>query len=410
MPISADVDLALRRFYSGSYQQMQYQNNVLQGILKKQFGCGGDRFYQTVSYGAGAGQSATFTTAQGVSTALSKRARYAISYGKHYAIGKVDNDAIRQSQNDKSALVRILADEIMATMRKAADCLEWDLFGDGYGTVGIISAFATNTITMTRVSDALNFDVGSTYNLATAANAASLLDAGATGTCTAVNANTGVVTFAVNIATTFPSVAVTNTIHRAGDKLTATMLKTPGLAAWLPVVAPTGVDFTGTDRSVDSRQYGRIVSGVGKAVRDVILELATGISAQGGTPSIALLNYETFLKLQQEYENKTIADSVPAVGEGGKNVAGVFYNGFKISGPKGPITVLSAVKCPSDRLYVLQPDTICVPVVGSEIFQNTLSGGGIVMDNEATDSVEFRRLFQGTMSMNAPGWNGVATV
>ena len=410
MAISTDVDNALKRFYSKTYEHMQYENNVLLGMLKKQFGCGGDKFYQTVSYGAGAGQSATFGTAQGVSTTLSKRKRFALGYGKHYAIGKVDNDAIRQSQNDASAVVRILSDEIMATMRKATDCTEWDLFGDGYGTVGSIGSNTGATITLARVSDALNFDVGSTYNLATSATAASLLDSGATGTVIGVNANTGVVTFAAAVATTWPSIANGQTIHRAGDKLTATMLKTPGLAAWLPTTAPTTTDFTGEDRSVDSRLYGRIVSGTGKAVRDTVLELATGIAAQGGTPRIALLNYETFLKMQMEYENKTIADTVPAVGEGGKNVAGVFYNGFKIAGPKGAITVLSATKCPSDRLYVLQPDTWTVPVVGKELFQNTLSGSGIVMDNEATDSVEFRRLFQGTLSCSAPGWNGVATV
>lgn len=411
MAISSDADAALKRYYIATYEHMQYSDAAFLGSLRKTFGCGGEKAYQTVSYGAGAGQSATFATAKAVSGTLSKRARWGVAWGKHYAVGKVDNDEIRLSGSDTTSVVRLLADEIKVTLAKAGDILEADMFTDGYGTIGSIGSFTGSTITLARASDALNFDIGSTVNLAATANAATLLNSGATGTVQGVDTNTGIITFTAAVATTWAAIAIGQTIHRAGDKVDATPIKAVGLAGWLPTTAPSTsvADFTGAIRGNDSRLYGRIVSGVGKTVRDAILETATQVSAAGGKPNVAWLNYANFLKLQQEYENKTIVDSVPAYGEGGKKVAGVFYNSFKIGGPKGPISVMSSTKCPSDRIYVLTSDTFRLNVVGKELLSNTLKEGSLVMDNEATDTVEFRRLFQGQMTCDAPGWNGVAT-
>ena len=85
------------------------------------------------------------------------------------------------------------------------------------------------------------------------------------------------------------------------------------------------------------------------------------------------------------------------------------FQGIKISGPKGPVTVYQDINCPNGKAYALQLNTWKLRSTGKV---PTLydTDGLTMLRGTTTDDLEVRAYYYAVLGCNAPGWNGVASL
>ena len=86
--------------------------------------------------------------------------------------------------------------------------------------------------------------------------------------------------------------------------------------------------------------------------------------------------------------------------------AGIGFEGAKIHGPAGAISVYPDTFCPDDKAYVLTLDSWTFRTLGPA--PRFLDLDGLKSQREATaDAIEWRLGYFGNLCCCAPGWNGV---
>ena len=80
-----------------------------------------------------------------------------------------------------------------------------------------------------------------------------------------------------------------------------------------------------------------------------------------------------------------------------------------MQGPKGTVTVIPAVFCPADHMYILDSSTWKLGAPDGEIIKPaTKNGEPVELSTSDANEVRFRAL--GFFYCTAPGYNGVARV
>jgi hypothetical protein len=235
----------------------------------------------------------------------------------------------------------------------------------------------------------------------------------AIGYIIAVNRSAGTVTVSAsaggaagtpsNWSTSFKYLAVSGDINFvSGGLATASALRVSGLAAWLPVTAPSSGDsFWGVDRSADvTRLAGVRFDGSAESIEEALIDGASLVAREGGQPDMCFMNFTSYAALEKSLGSKVQYVDVK------HEEADIAFAGIRIHAPYGPITVVPDRSCPSQTAYLLQMDVWKFRSLGKapHVLTYGLEGlEGIRVGN--ADALEIRIGFYGNLVCSAPGWN-----
>lgn len=406
---------ALRQKYDEFVPLLSYKRNPLLALAKKNTDFGGKNKVFAVRNATPQGRGPTIGVAQANKTASAYNA-FVVTRKTDYATATITGEAIMASQGDEDSLIEGLVKEIDGAIHTNMRNLAQMMFRNGGGAKGQISSTQTlssTTVTLQTISDITNFEYGMTLCSAPDDgfnNGGSLLGlrGGGTVTVTVIGVDADLGQLTLNVAlNTIPGVAASDYLFQTAANVGsdyASMIS--GLAAWLPVTAPSTTDnFYGVNRSqMATRLAGIRVTGNGQAIEDTLIDLATRIDREGGTPDHVFINPLDWAKLVKSLGPKVIYErSAPL------DMPEIGFQAIKLQGPSGDIKVIADLNCPQGTAYMVQLDQISFESAGNAPMILDLDGNAILR-NPTADSYDVRIGYYGNEVVHAPGWCGNAAL
>ena len=395
------MNAALKELYDGQVvENLVYADNPFLAMVKKNTDFGGKYKPVPIITGASQGRSSTFSNAQGNQSPVQIES-FLLTRVADYSIATIDNQTMLASKTDKMAFLEGAKLVIDGAIRSITNSVASSLFRSGTGSIGKIGSISTSgsgpyisAITLSNANDVVQFEVNM-YLVAT------LTDGGAAssdvGVVTKVDRSNGIVTISTSAS---PSVtwAANSFLVVQGDL----NLKPKGLAAWLPVSAPTsGDNFFGVDRSVDPTRLGGVrYDGSAQSIEEAIIDASSLLAREGGKPNVMIVSFASYAALEKALGAKVTYTEL-------KGPAEIAFRGIMINGANSMIKVFPDRNCQALTGYLLQMDTWCLEGLG-EVPQILRYGDGLEMlrvSNADAGEVRVGAYYQ--LRTNAPGWNAV---
>lgn len=349
--IAALSDMFKRLYVGKDLSNQALRRTPLFRVIPRLDDLVGEGIYIPYNYGLPVGSSASLTRAL-ANAGSSSVARWFVERKRYYGAYTIDGEAIHASKGREGAFLSVKqkeADEYVKYMGMQIGASFW---GDGSGNIGRTStdpgaAGAGRTMTLTNVSDAVNF------HLKQVIIANSALSGGTnrtdTFTVTGVNRQTGVITgtvaggagdFAVN-----DYLFVDGNHGTAGGAAANSMMT--GVDAWIPSADPS-TTLLGMTRTDDPTMK----AGWRGTWEGTIEESAKSLAASMGqylqsAASGLWLSRQNWFRLEQELSSKnklmmddraTAVFGVPAI---------------RMLTPEGDVPVMSDPFCPNSTGYLL---------------------------------------------------------
>lgn len=390
------------QYTQSKVNSLVYPESALFAKIKKRTDFVGDNKVVAFHYGNPQGRAFDFSTGL-TNVDASRYAKVTVTRARDYAFGQVSGEAVEAAGNDAGALLNALKKEIDNAFYTAGRSIAAQLFRNGGGSRGQISAgssVGTPTITLADINDIVHFEKGMILNLSAADGTSGAKRTG-TVTVSSVDRDAGTITATGNWTAGIAAAAAGDYIFQNGD-FEATNQAMKGLAAWIPATAPTGGDsFFGLDRSVDPTRLAgvRYTANSGGPIEETLIKCAARLAREGGSPDMAVINPIDYGNLVVALGSKVVYDRMnssddPSIG----------FESVKLMGPKGPINVVSDLNCPSGKGWMLT----------SKVWSfETLKGAPRILNLDGndmraaatSDSYIFRIGYYGNLICEAPGWN-----
>jgi hypothetical protein len=396
---------ALKQHYKDlTVKNLVYKNNPLFALMPKYEKFGGANMPLPLIYGNPQGRSATFANALAQKTNSQIKA-FTLTRVSDYSLANIQNEVLEASQGDADAFMRAATTEIDGAFQSITRSIAQAQYRDGTGVIGNLGSksYGANvtTIVLSSPEDIVNFEVGQTI----VASVAGTIRANPVAIAT-IDRSAGSFTVPDAGGLLIDAVwQVNDGISVSGDTAMSggayTRPKLSGLAAWIPYTAPSSTAFFGVDRTSDvSRLAGQRKDISALPIEEGLIDLAMLIAREGGAPTHDFMNFQNFANLEKALGSKVIYQTQ-------KDPEGIVgFEGIKIHGQKGPITVIADQNCPSDKTYMLQMDTWSLNSLG--MAPKLLKSDGMDFLRVSTDdAVEVRVGAYLQMGCVAPGWNGV---
>ncbi len=359
---------------------------------------------KVVAFQYGSPQARGFDFASGLANmTASQYAKVTVTRSKDYSFGQVTTEAIESAGTDAGALLNSLKKEIDNAMYTAGRSIAAQMFRNGGGARGQISAgsnVGTATITLANVNDVVNFEKNMVLNVASTDGTSGAKRSG-TVTVSSVDRDLGTVTATGNWTAGIAAAAASDYIFQNGD-FEAVNSGMMGLAGWVPATAPTGGDsFFGLDRSVDPVRLAglRYSANSGGPIEETLVKTAARLAREGASPDIAVLNPIDYGNLVVALGSKVVYDKVKSSDE-----ADIGFESVKLMGPKGPISIVSDLNCPSGAGWMLTSKVWSFETLkGAPRILNL--DGNDMRASATADSYIFRIGYYGNLICEAPGWN-----
>ena len=408
--MSADITTyadALKEYYTKQrVLSLVYKDAPLLALLPKAEKFVGNKLPIPVRYGIAQGVSATFANAQTLSTATSSLIeRFELLRKKKFGIAVIDGELIKATSSDDGSFVKALTEEIDSVITAMKRRLAWDLYRNGHGRVGTVSAFAggATTITLGNTEDVVGWEKGMVIQACTTEDSGVLHNSAASLTVSAVNRATGVITFTAGVTSTIAALTTSDSMFAFGDRNDAA---TParqciaGLKAWIPQSAPSSTTFLTVDRSLDpTRLGGQRVDGSAVPIEEALIDGAVQVGREAGNLSHYFVSFANWAKLE-----KALGARVRYSQESVNGTAGIGFKAIEVSGPGGVIKVIADAYCPSDTAFGLSMDSWKLYSMGPMI--SVLDEDGLNMLRQSTSNgYESRHAFYGELGCDSPGHN-----
>jgi len=371
MITTATFAALLKRLYSPkAVQYMAFKNRPFLGLVKKNTAnFGGSSYSVPVEFGRTPGRSTVFATAQANSANGGTRsATFLVTRARDYGIARIQTELMLASKGSNASFMPAVKNTMERTIDTVAFQLSKDLWSNGGGSLGQISAgsnVATATITLTNVEDAINFYPGQVLEVSAddgiAGGGVKAGDGAGQNFVTVqrVDYTAGTLTTTVAWDVGIPAVAPVvagDFIFQQGDY----GAKMPGIPAWIPAAAPVATvnPLYGVDRgSLDVNALAGIRPDVtGASTIHEKLILACGTSARlGGAADHIFMNPEDVSDMVLELEGKT--EYVRAESKKQEGLAVVGYDAIKLMTPMGAVKVLADQHVPKSRIWGLNMDS-----------------------------------------------------
>ncbi len=323
----------------------------------------------------------------------------------NYAIANVSVVDLELLRNDEAGVVEALGDANVKAMRAAARDLEKSCFGDGYGTMFVIGAYASGSghdydLTMTNLSDGISLQVG-TILVSSAANNSSSLDSGS-AQVVSIDRDTGVV--GVNAISGWSPTSghyCFSTLNKKAGAY-ATPLKIFGVDAWLPRSNRTST-FGQVDRSKDPQSLsGCYVTASAKSIRAAVNTALARVAPKADAKVDTLfMSPNTLFSLTNELNNKYEETDLANATVNAKSITFMAGN--------GRIQAIDAWGCPDNVIYGLAHDTwvLRTPNGADLVKPAGRAGKDGLIDVATSANVQVRMMSLANLSCAFPGGNFV---
>lgn len=402
-------------------QWLTYKDNPLLAMVKKEEKFPGKYYPVPVVYGLTQGASATFANAYN-NQSSPLVAEFLVTRVADFSIASIDGQLLAAAQTDPGAFIDGAELMIDAAFQTAVNRLASAMFRNGAGTIGKLSAFsnvsAACTLTLDNPDDSVQFESGQTLLSNT------LVDgSGTTSTdtiqLTAVNRNTGVLLGTCSDAS--PDTGVwaagsylavqgdlpttsNNNFQPSGSTVTNRLLKLAGLAAWLPLTAPTtGDSFFGVDRSLDNQRLAGVsFDGSSLSLEEAIQQGTGRIALNGGRVDTGVCSYSTYTALiismgsKVQYIDQKIGD--------------IGFRGVQVNGANTVMNIFPDRNCPDGVIYCLELDSWCLRSQNAAPHILKYMDEIEILRVPGVDSAELRVGSYVNFYTNKPGHNGVIQV
>lgn len=396
------MNSALKELYDGQVvENLVYSDNPFLAMVPKKTDFGGKYKPIPIITGVSQGRSSTFSNAQGNQSAVQIQS-FLLTRVSDYSIATIDNQTMLASRTDKMSFLEGAKLVIDGAFRSLTNSLASALFRTGTGSIGQIGSISSGVITLSNAADVVQFEV----NQVLQANAT---DGGtpraALGYVIAVNRALGTVTVAssgLGGSAASPSGWAGNDYLLVQGDVNA---KVKGLAAWLPVTAPTsGDNFFGVDRSQDvTRLAGVRYNGSAQSIEESLIDASSLLAREGGKPDICVTNFASYAALE-----KSLGSKVQYVDM--KGPAEIAFRGIMINGANSMIKVFPDRNCQAQVGYLLQMNSWTLNSLG-DAPQILRYGDGLEMLRVSNaDAGEVRIGYYANLATNAPGYNAVVSL
>lgn len=337
---------------------------------------------------------------------------------KNYQLVTIENELLEATKNNAGAFIDAAKLAMDTGFRNITNDIAHDLFSDGSGARGTISAITSGVITLSDLSSVTQFEMNMPLvSYSVSGTTATQSTSAAVGYVIAVNRTTGVITVSAtlggsaatptNWSTSFSKLAVQGDVNFASGGLAianGSALKLAGLGAWLPTTAPTtGDSFWGVDRSQDPTRLGGVrFDGSAEPIEEALIDAASLVSREGGYPEMCFMNFASYSALV-----KGLGSKVQYVDVAHKE-ANISFAGVTVIGDYGPITIVPDRSCPAQLAYLLTMDSWKLRTVNKapHILSYGMEGlEGLRVGN--ADALEVRIGLYGNLVCRAPGQNCV---
>lgn len=356
-------------------------------------------FYYALKYANPQGVSASFSTAQSISSSggASSGVQMGASRVEKYGVIQIAGPALLASRGNDGAFVSLVSQESESIMDEMGDTLAFELHRDGTGVRGQRASISTNTVTLGSAADVRNFKPGM-YVEAGPNSDGSSLRSGNTYV-TAVDRAAGTIT--LNSAAAISSFADNDYLFRQGDSGSGNTVD--GFEQHLPLSTPGS--FRGADRTKDTENLGGVrVDDTATSIEENAGLVAVKIGQLGKKATHLILNPIKFWEVCRRLNAKVEYS-------GGGGVAGYGFESFKIHTPAGTLTCVSDPDAPEDRGRVLDLSCWEWKYMGAPwIHPITDDKGGMFLRVYNSDAIEGRIRTSGNTICYKPGANGTFSI
>lgn len=401
-------DSELKEHYAAELPNLIYRRNPFLAMVPKKEDAGGSEYVQPIVYGTGGRRSADITVAQtGASASSTKAKAFHVLWVKDYAVARVDGLTIAASKGDRNSFVDALTQEINSSIQELTNTIARDVFRGGWGSVGVISAINSATITLATIEDVDSFEVGDICVFALTEAGDLLRNSGAGLTVSACDRDLGTVTFSAAVSTETGTV-VGDSVFLKGDRqnsATPTRVKLMGLGGWLPTTAPSASEsFFQVDRSADAVRLGglRYAPQAGTSIDTILQNAAYRVGRQGGELDTFFMSYGRLNDLVSILGSKAKYEKF--------DVGKVGFQSVEILGPDGPISCVADRNVPANRIFGLDMSTWTLASMGKMVELANISNSAEILRMTSEDSYESRWRFYGNLACSAPGRNIVVSM
>lgn len=403
-----------RLYYGKPGEDVATRDHVWLDMLTKKSGFTGSDFRLRLQYNNPQGVATTVAAAQTGATS-SSGVQWAITRAKRYGVLTLDGESMLAAQDNAGAFITLVKNETDGLMRSMGQRAANDVYGNGSGSIGNIGAspLGAAVITLTAFStsgsasgagDAKNFFPGQILQLAPTATGTGDVVRGGTLTVLKTDEDAGTVTLTGNISAGVAAAAANDYIFGNTD-LDAVM---KGLAAWIPLTAPTGGDsFFGFDRSVQPTRLAGARLATADATNSIaenFLKLGAKVWRQGGRGDTGLLSPINWQSMVKELGSKDVREP----DKGNKTTVGYQY--VTVNTAAGQCKVYPDPDCPDNVGYLLTESCWFVKYLsknGAPFIHIIMDDGNESLRQTADDGVEVRARYLAQLCCEAPAWNGM---
>ncbi len=418
-------DAFLKELYpDGLPAEIMMRNHLLLERLKKDGNAYGEYIVIPVVVSGPSGRSASIAELLGANGPIGPTTsrKFNVTLASDYAATWIDELTIRKASNDRGSFVNARKFEIDMILQALGDSMAHALYRAGDGTIargdGTYSV-AGNVITVLNRPDTKFAGLGMVLDFVPNSGGSPAGAARAVATqrvvVTAIDEDAGTITCGLDVtgaavvalSTNYTGVANTDWIAPIGDYnqnyATTGAQKIRGLAAWIPLTAPTaGDNFYGVDRSVFvTRLAGNRLNDPTAPAEDSIMSLAEVMKDRGARPDIVLVSARQFTKMSKRMGVKAELDAT-----GGDAKYG-FMRIF-VATSAGLLPVYADSDCPEDRGYILTLSTWAIYNLGLPELGG--SDGLKALRRAGLDQIEIRAVYYAQLACKAPAHNGVFAV
>lgn len=392
-----------QKYTQRRFAELAYRKNPMFALLPKKTDFGGKNKVIAVRNANPLGIGNTIAVAQGNKTASSYK-QFVVTRSSYYGTASITGESIKAAKGSENALIEGLTKEIDGIVNGVSRRLAIMAYKNGGGAIGQISSGSTvgsPTITLANPGDVTNFETGMVLQVSATDGTSGAVRSG-TVTVAGVDVDAGTVTATGNWTAGIAAAAANDFIFANGDF--GSWLK--GALAWTPTTAPSaGDNFFSLDRSSDvTRLAGVRHNGQGGPIEESLVDAATKVVRQGGTPDYCFMNPLDWANLVKALGSKVIYDRIDKV----DNVE-VGFKTVQLDGPQGPIKIVHDLNCPKGTAFLWQLDTWALEALGP--MPQTLDYDGLTLLRSAnSDDYEVRVGGYGQFTCEAPGWNAVVTL
>ena len=388
----------LKELYDGQIVEDEvYEENPLLTMIPKKTNFQGKYYPVPVQYAATSGRSASFSNAQG-NQAPPQFAEFLVTRKTDYAIATITNETLMAASSDKGAFIETSKALIDSAIRKITLSLSSGLFRSGTGTLGIIGSITSGVITLSDPNTVTQFEINDVLQEAAT-------DGGTPGANLGYVVARDVIGGTITVASSgMGGAAATPSGWAANQYLLAygdSNAKISGLQAWLSVTAPATTDnFYNVNRSVDRwRLGGGYYDGSSYSISEGLVNAANRTAREGAAPKIAITNFDTYAALTNELGAKVTYAKLVGDGE----LASIAFEGIKLIGPRGTMTVIPDRNCPSFTTFLLNLPKWELKSLGEAPMIFKYEDGNVMLRTPSADAAELRVGYYANCLTRAPG-------